>query len=70
MLAFVFAVTSVPAIIGGVALLLKQAWAKTLIQILGFLNLINIPLGTIVGVYTIWVLMNDEAEEELNAEAS
>jgi hypothetical protein len=60
-LAFLFAITSVPCIIAGSGLLLKQRWAKTLTQILGFVNLVNIPLGTMVGIYTIWALMREEA---------
>jgi hypothetical protein len=29
--------------------------------ILGALNLFNIPFGTALGLYTFWVLLNDEA---------
>ena len=28
--------------------------------VMSFFNLIRIPLGTILGVYSIWVLLNDE----------
>jgi hypothetical protein len=35
---------------------------------LGFLNLIHIPLGTILGVYTFWVLMQDETIEFFEAD--
>ena len=52
--------TSLPGIIGGIGLLKRWRWARILVLILGFLNLIFIPIGTIVGIYTIWVLMKDE----------
>jgi hypothetical protein len=60
-LALLFTITCLPAIIAGVGLLLEWRWAKPVVQILGFLNLVNIPLGTIVGIYTIWALTREEA---------
>ena len=59
-LAFMLSVLSVPGIIGGVGLLYMKPWARILVLILGFLELINIPFGTALGIYTIWVLMKDE----------
>jgi len=54
-------ITSVPDIIGGIGLVKRQSWARILVLILSVIKLINIPLGTIVGIYSIWVLMQDEA---------
>jgi hypothetical protein len=51
---------SVPGIIGGIWLLKRKAWARILVLVLGVLKLFNIPLGTILGIYTLWVLLNDE----------
>lgn len=51
---------SVPGIIGGIGLLKRQEWGRILALIVGFFDLLHIPLGTALGVYTIWVLMNDE----------
>ncbi|MDZ7292710.1 MAG: hypothetical protein ONB44_06690 [candidate division KSB1 bacterium] len=67
-LAFFFAIVSVPAIIGGTALLLRQPWARILVLILGFVNIFNIPLGTILGIYTIWVLTREQATQELKGD--
>jgi hypothetical protein len=53
-------ITSIPGIVGGIGLLKYQPWARILVLILGFINLINIPFGTILGAYTIWALMNDD----------
>jgi hypothetical protein len=30
--------------------------------VLGIINLVNIPFGTALGIYTIWVLTNKETE--------
>jgi hypothetical protein len=58
--AFLF-LLSIPGIIGGIGLLNRKEWARILTLILGFLNLINIPFGTLLGAYTIWALMRPEA---------
>ena len=57
------AVISVPDIIGGIGLLRRQSWARILVLILSVLKLLNFPLGTVAGVYSIWVLMQDETAE-------
>ena len=65
-----FLITSVPDIIGGIGLVKRQSWARILVLILSVLKLINFPLGTIVGVYSIWVLMQDEAVQLLSPRSS
>ena len=62
-LALFLIIISVPGIIGGIGLLKYKYWAKILVIILGILNLFNIPIGTIVGVYTLWVLFNSETDK-------
>lgn len=57
------AVLSVPGIIGGYGLLRRFMWARYLTLVISFLNLFNIPIGTIVGGYSIWVLLQPEAPE-------
>ena len=57
---------SVPGIIGGIGLLKRRNWARVLALVLGFLNLLNIPFGTALGVYTIWVLLKDETVRLFN----
>jgi hypothetical protein len=58
---FVFLfVISVPGIIGGLGLLQEREWARILVLILAGLNLFNIPIGTAVGIYSIWVLLQEE----------
>ena len=50
-------------IIAGIGLLQRQLWARVLALVLGFLSLINVPFGTALGIYTIWVLLSANAEE-------
>ena len=56
-------VLSLPGIIGGWGLLNRKSWARILVIVLSILNLLNFPLGTAVGVYSLWVLFNQETVE-------
>jgi hypothetical protein len=58
--ALFFVLLSTPGLIGGIYLLKHRPWARILVLVLGFLNLIEIPIGTALGIYTIWVLFKDE----------
>ncbi|MEY4931319.1 MAG: hypothetical protein RI909_2043 [Bacteroidota bacterium] len=46
---------SVPSIIGGVGLLNNKSWALTLLLVLGCFKLFSFPIGTAIGIYTIYV---------------
>ena len=61
-IAFFLTITALPGLIGGFGLLKHKQWARILIIIIGCLNLINIPIGTCLGVYTLWALLNKETE--------
>lgn len=54
------ALVSVPDIIGGIGLLKRKNWARILVLILSCIGLLNIPIGTSVGIYSIWVLVHDD----------
>jgi hypothetical protein len=53
---------SVPEIVAGVGLLQGSNWARFLALFLSVLNLFAVPLGTAVGVYSLWVLLQNETE--------
>ena len=44
---------SLPGLIGGIALLRGAGWAPVLLTVVSVLNLLNIPLGTAVGIFTL-----------------
>jgi hypothetical protein len=52
---------SLPGIVAGFGLLAHKAWARYLAIGLGLLNLLNVPVGTLLGAYTLWVLMQEQA---------
>ncbi len=68
-LLFIF-ILSIPGIIGGIGLLKRATWSRILMLVIAFLELINIPFGTILGVYSIWVLVDEKTVElfEKNSE--
>jgi len=42
-------------------LLKRFSWARILVLVLGALNLLNVPFGTALGIYTFWVLLDDQS---------
>lgn len=62
-------VFSVPGIIAGFGLLRYQAWARILALVLGVLNLPGFPIGTILGIYTLWALLDEEGAALFQKEA-
>ena len=62
-------IISIPGIVAGIGLLRRKEWSRILALIVGFLNLLNIPFGTALGIYTIWVLFKPEATEYLRRPA-
>ena len=53
------AVLSLPGIVTGVGLLKYRSWARVLAIILGAINLSAFPVGTVLGVYSLIVMLND-----------
>lgn len=59
-LAGLFLIGSIPGIIGGIFLLQRREWARILVIIVSFFDLLNVPLGTLLGAYSLWVLLNSD----------
>lgn len=57
---WVVILVSIPGIIAGIGLFKRKEWARILTLILSVIKLLNIPVGTVVGAYSIWVLVQDE----------
>lgn len=54
------ALVGVATVAGGIGLLSCKNWAKVLTLVMAGLGLLNIPIGTLKGVYIIWVLVQPE----------
>ena len=56
-------VLGIPGLVAGAGLLARRSWARILAIVVGILGLVNFPIGTVIGVYTLCVLMQDAAAE-------
>ena len=56
--------------LAGWGLLQRESWARVIALVLGFISLFNIPFGTAVGVYTLWVLLPAQSQQEYEALAA
>ena len=61
---------SIPGLIAGIGLLKLKNWARVLTLIISAIDLLNIPFGTALGIYSIWVLVQDETIEIFNKGAN
>ncbi|HYL16834.1 MAG TPA: zinc ribbon domain-containing protein [Terriglobales bacterium] len=53
--------------IAGWGLLQREPWGRILALIVGFISLFNIPIGTALGIYTLWVLLPSQSDEDYRA---
>lgn len=54
--------------IAGWGLLQREPWARVVVLVVAFVSLFtNIPFGTALGIYTMWVLLPAESEQEYEA---
>ncbi len=63
-----FVVLSIPGIIAGMGLFKRKEWARILTLILSVLHLLSFPIGTAVGIYSIWALVQPENVEAFKNE--
>jgi hypothetical protein len=53
--------------IAGWGLLQREPWARIVALVVGFVALLNVPLGTALGIYTLWVLLPTQSDDEYKA---
>jgi glucose uptake protein GlcU len=45
-------------------LLQHEEWARVFALVIGFIALLSVPIGTALGIYTLWVLLPAQSEQE------
>jgi hypothetical protein len=55
-------ILSLPGVIVGIGLLKFRPWARIGGIVLSVLHLLAIPIGTILGIYGLWVLLSKDTE--------
>jgi hypothetical protein len=71
-LSFMGLITLVLAALGFVAgwgLLERRPWARTLAITVAIIAILNPILGTVLGIYTLWVLLPSDAEADWRRDA-
>lgn len=63
-LGFLFAGLAAISFATGYGLRNLQPWGRTLALVMGFLSLLDPPFGTALGIYTLYVLLPDAAEDQ------
>ena len=51
----------------GGGLLQHEEWARVFALVMGFIALLNMPVGTGLGIYTLWVLLPSQSDDEYKA---
>ena len=62
------AVLALPGLLGGYGLLKRKKWGQILGIVDGILNLFCVPVGTILGAYTLFVLFQNSAGDYFDSE--
>ncbi len=65
--ALLMAALALPGMAVGIGLLARQNWARVLGIVVAVLNLLNFPIGTLLGAYAGWVLLQDAGVEYFGA---
>lgn len=59
---FLLCLLAIPAIVAGVGLLKRRPWSRVLTIILSGIVLFLWPVGTMLGIYFLWVLLSKKTE--------
>ena len=59
---------AVAGVAAGVGMLQRAPWSRMLTIILACISLISIPFGTALGVYSLWVLLSPNADNEFQGQ--
>ncbi|MBV6433567.1 MAG: hypothetical protein IANPNBLG_03745 [Bryobacteraceae bacterium] len=62
MILVVLVILSLPHLIAGIGLLRFSPWARVLTIVISAIELLNVPFGTALGVYGLWVLLSQGSE--------
>lgn len=61
---FVFlTVIALPGLAAGYGLLRRRSWSRVLAIVVGIINLMNFPVGTMIGIYSCFVLLQEASAD-------
>ncbi len=56
-------ILSLPGLVAGIGLLRRASWARVMAQVLAVFELVLFPIGTLLGIYTIFILSQRAAAD-------
>ena len=56
--------SAIVGILTGWGLLSREPWARMLAIVMGVINLMDLPFGLALGIYTLWVLLPAQSERD------
>jgi hypothetical protein len=59
----VSALLSLPGLVVGYGLLKRRPWARIAAMVVGLLSCLHFPIGTLLGVYTLWAMLQVSAKD-------
>ena len=68
--AFLLVIFALPGLAAGIGLLMHKNWGRILSIVIAILELFIFPIGTLIGLYAIFVLAQDSATEYFGAPAA
>lgn len=55
-------ILGIPMVIGGIFILRLEEWARMMMVVVSALNVLNVPVGSALAAYGLWVLLAPETE--------
>jgi len=68
--AFLLVIFALPGLAAGIGLLMHKNWGRILSIVIAILELFIFPIGTLIGIYAIFVMAQDSAMEYFGAPAA
>jgi len=53
---------AIPCFVAGYHVRQLQDWARVMLIVISAINVLNVPFGTVIGAYGLWVLMTPETD--------
>ena len=64
------AALALPGLAAGYGLVTRKPWARVLAIVVGILGVLNFPIGTAIGLYSLWVLFPSRAADYFDTPAA
>ena len=64
MAALILGALGLPSMAAGIALIRRASWSRAVMILISIVDLFNLPFGTVLGAYSLWILLKERARLE------